>query len=184
MSMAQSHERRFVENHPELAVETVTGENANGYQVVLDSVAYVGKYAGNDKKRIVAIDEAKATMHHDACRTENRHIYGVYESETNEPIGWIHYCTEFDNKPLVFVRELFIRKEYQRRGYGTAVLGHFLGVWKSERMEKAILDVDLKNWTAIRFLVQHGFNQIDKVIGNDEYSVNTFNSLWLFKYID
>ena len=145
--MAQTHDRRFVENHPDLAVETVTAENAKDYQVVLDSVSYVRKYSGTDGKKIDAGDEAK----------DARHIYGIYESLTNEPVGWIQYCTEFDNKPFVFVRELFIRKEYQRKGYGKAILEHFLRVWKADRMEKAILDVDLKNWAAIRFLVQNGF---------------------------
>jgi len=51
-------------------------------------------------------------------------------------------------------------------------------------MEKAILNVDLKNWNAIRFWVSNGFNKIEKVLGKDEYSENTYNALQLCKYID
>ena len=50
--------------------------------------------------------------------------------------------------------ELYVRKEYQNKGYGKAILEHYMGIWKENRMEKAILNVDLKNWNAIRFWVK------------------------------
>jgi ribosomal protein S18 acetylase RimI-like enzyme len=178
------HDRQFIDNHPELITEKLDMTNVGKYQIVIDSVKYICKYSGYNPDECIVTEEIINPSLPKNGKKENNYIYGIYEANTNEPVGWIQYYVECDNKPVVFLGELYIRKEKQQKGYGKAILEHFMGVWKVYGMEKAILNVDLKNWNAIRFWVSNGFNKIEKVLGSDDYSENTFNTLQLCKYID
>ena len=182
--MNSMHDREFVENHPDLIIELLNHDTVQKYQVVIDSIKYICRYSGYDPEKCIAIDEINNPSLPENGRRENNYVYGIYETRTNEAVGWVQYYIELENKPVVFLGELYVRREYQNKGYGKAILEHFMKIWKENRMEKAILNVDLKNWNAIRFWVNNGFNQIEKVIGKDEYSEKTFNTLRLFKYID
>ena len=182
--MSSIHDRQFLENHPELIAEKLDINNVGRYQIVIDSIKYICDYSGYNPNECIVADEITNPSLPNNGIIENNYIYGVYETSTNEAVAWIQYYLECDNKPIVFLGELYVRKEYQNKGYGKAVLEHFMNIWKENRMEKAILNVDLKNWNAIRFWVNNGFNKIEKVLGKDEYSESTYNALQLFKYID
>ena len=143
--MSSIHDRQFIENHPELIAEKLDINNVDRYQIVIDSIKYICAYSGyNPDECIVADEITKPSLPKNGI-IENNYIYGIYETSTNEAVAWIQYYLEFDNKPIVFLCVLYIRKEYQSKGYGKAILEHFMDIWKENRMEKAILNVDLKN---------------------------------------
>ena len=69
--MDSTHNRRFIENHPDLVAETVTSENADNYQIVLDSVQYTLKYSGGNQKKFSAIDETNNPLLDNEEQIEN-----------------------------------------------------------------------------------------------------------------
>ena len=176
--------RQFISSNINLVAEIVTIENVNKYKAVIDSIKYICKYSGYDPGEINLVNEITKPSLPENGKIENNFIYGIYENKSNDAVGWIQYYNELDNKPIVFLGELYVRKEYQNKGYGKSILKHFENIWKENCIEKAVLNVDLKNWDGIRFWVKNGYNQIDKVIGRDSYSENTYNMLRLFKYIE
>jgi len=109
------HDRQFIDNHPELIAEKLDVNNVARYQIVFDSIKYICSYSGYNPDECKVIDEIINPELPKNGVKENNYIYGIYETSTNEAVAWIQYYLECDNKPIAFLGELFVRKEYQKK---------------------------------------------------------------------
>jgi len=162
-------------------VELLNNKNAPKYQDVLDSIKYITKYSGYNPEKISAIDSVMNPELPLNGKLENNKIFGILQKDNNTPIAWIQFYEKFVRTEVVFLGELFVGKEFQGNGVGRKTIQYFENIWKENGCKLAILNVDLKNWDGIRFWVKMGYSKIEKVIGDDEYSENTFAMIRLSK---
>ena len=99
------------------------------------------------------------------------------ETEVSEQLYYI------DNK-TIFLGGFYIKQNQQKNGLGKIILNMYENKWKiDKKYNRIILNVDIKNWVAIRFWFNNGYNKIIKWIGDLEYSDTAYAMLRLEKEI-
>lgn len=82
--------------------------------------------------------------------------------ENKKLIGYMH-STFFKNiyRKLGYIGDIFVLKEFRRKGIATKLINEFIKILKNKRYEKITLSVNIKNKNAIhlyeklRFHIQH-----------------------------
>ena len=68
-----------------------------------------------------------------------------------KPIAWLKFYEYFLETPTVFLGEFYIHKNKQGMGHGKKLLLEYENYWRCRSFTKIILNVDLKNWSGLRF---------------------------------
>jgi len=91
--------------------------------------------------------------------------------DTGQLIGYLKAYHGFPTPDTFFVTDLTIDPRFQGQGYGQAfVRGLSDAVRRCGAYAQMRLIADLKNWPALRFWVQSGFERIVSVLGDKVYS--------------
>lgn len=95
--------------------------------------------------------------------------------ETHEILGYFHVYHANPHPAVVFVSMFVIHPRHQKHQYGQEVVEGLAQQCKKLGYREIWLEVFLKNWPALRFWIQQGFNHInmfdgDKVYGPDKYA--------------
>lgn len=169
--------------HDQYSLEDVDSSNYSDYVNVINSIKYICKYSGYDESNINILDEILNPELPQNGKKENNYIKGLRTLIANEALAWIQYYENFQNNKTVFLGELYVSKEHQKKGIGKYLFNLMQDYWRNKGFNKIVLNVDLKNWHAIRFWVKNGFNIIESVMGDLEYSDNTYANMRLSKII-
>ena len=102
-------------------------------------------------------------------------------SDTGQMIGFLEMYHGFPTANIVWIVYLAIHPDFQGKGYGQELVGGLSDKVKSLGFTGMRLLVDVKNWPALRFWVQGGFDKIIQIQGDKIMSEKTFTHLILEK---
>lgn len=88
----------------------------------------------------------------------------VYVVVTDRPVGYAIALT--DGQHVVYVPELAVHPDYQRKGHGSALVSHLADAYAE--FDELRLTVAADEDAARQFYEQHGFEQIDRLADNFE----------------
>ena len=103
----------------------------------------------------------------------------IRSKETDRVIGALEYYMGYPDFETIWIGGLFLHKNYQQRGYGKEVVKEFEKKAKESGFKKAGVGVYLKNWQALRFWTDCGFNTIGGISGDKVYGVDKFSAVRL-----
>jgi ribosomal protein S18 acetylase RimI-like enzyme len=102
-------------------------------------------------------------------------------SDTGQMIGFLAIYHGYPTDNFVWINYLFIHPNFQGKGYGQELVRGLCDKVKSLGYTGMRTIVDLKNWPAVRFWSQVGFDKIIQYHGDKIISDNTFAHLTLEK---
>lgn len=98
-------------------------------------------------------------------------------------IGYVDFYHGYPDSDTLWVSILLIDPTYQRQGYAQELVAGI--TYNARKLGYAALGigVQLKNWPALRFWTNQGFDRIIKIVGDSEHSDNTFATISLRKML-
>ena len=103
----------------------------------------------------------------------------IFEKTSDELIGVLQYYQGHPDKNTLWLGYLCISKDFQRKKYGTNLVTWISDEAKSRDYKKIMINVDVKNWPALKFWFKNGFNKITKVFGDDVLADDKFLNMHL-----
>jgi diamine N-acetyltransferase len=101
-------------------------------------------------------------------------LQSIHLSESEPIIGFLAIYHGYPTPDIVWILYLFIHPDFQGKGYGQEIAQGLSDQLRPLGYAGLRLVVDLKNWPAIRFWVQDGFDRIIEVLGDKTISEETF----------
>jgi ribosomal protein S18 acetylase RimI-like enzyme len=108
-------------------------------------------------------------------------LQSVRLRDTGQMIGFLEMYHGFPTENICWITHLAINPEFQGKGYGQELVGSLSDNLKSLGYTAMRLLVDVKNWPALRFWSQMGFDKIIQYLGDKILSEKTFAHLILEK---
>jgi len=160
-----------------MKIQAVDISMKDDLQELLDSIIYITKFSGYP-----ADWSAEETITNPDLppggKKENVRLECVYDAN-NE---MVNFCEYYIDDETIFLGGFFIKQGKQNNGLGRTILGMYEDKWRaSKKYGRIILNVDIKNWAAIRFWLNNGYDRIIQWIGDSEYSDATYAMLRLEK---
>jgi GNAT superfamily N-acetyltransferase len=160
-------------------IQTIDISKKNDLQELINSVIYITKFNGYSENWSAEETILNPDMPSNGKR-ENVKLECVYD-ENNE---MVNFCEYYIDNETIFLGGFYIKQTKQKKGLGKIILKMYEDKWKKEnKYDRIILNVDIKNWVAIRFWINNGYNKIIQWIGDLEYSEKTYAMLRLEKKI-
>ncbi|MCL2410577.1 MAG: GNAT family N-acetyltransferase [Treponema sp.] len=148
-------------------------------QELLDSVSYITEFSGYTECKSAEETITNPDLPENG-KKENVRLECIY-NEFNE---MVNFCEYYIDNDTIFLGCFHIKQNEQKKGLGKFILNMYEKKWKMEqKYNRVILNVDIKNWVAIRFWYNNGYNRIIKWVGDKEYSNITYAMLRLEKLL-
>lgn len=161
-----------------LAIRDGALAEAARLQEVFNACAYVGRWDKTFREEPLAVfvelvSKSLGLLENPDGRFR---LQSIYQQDTGELVGYFHLTHGMPKPHVVWISMFVIHPAYQKHRFGQEVtdglwaqlraLGEYSAVW---------LDVYLKNWPALRFWLNNGFNTIldydgDKIHAEDTYA--------------
>lgn len=94
-----------------------------------------------------------------------RKIYLIRDPEVRDTMGFLEIYFGYPDNNSYHIRSLYLRKAFQGRRFGRAVILELERRAKELGFEEAHVRVGLKNWKAMRFWTINGFDRITFLVG-------------------
>lgn len=128
---------------------------------------------------------AAELLHHDNLPpngdARREQSYLIVDSANFKPVGVLVTYAGYPTPETLFIGSLFIRPAWQGRGVGREVMIALEQLARECGFRRMGAAVGLKNWRALRFWVERGFNQITRISGDTEFGENNFANIRLEK---
>ena len=108
-------------------------------------------------------------------------LQSIRLSDAAPIIGFLAIYHGFPTADIVWILYLFIHPDFQGKGYGQELARGLSDQLRCLGFTGMRLVVDVKNWPAMRFWVQDGFDKIIEMLGDKTISEKTFAHLILEK---
>ena len=106
----------------------------------------------------------------EVIKGEDKHL--IIGFDDDKPFGYIYYVISKlpqnvyrTEERIMYINQIVVKKSYQGRGLGRALINHAMHDAKKEKIKKIGLDVWLFNTGAIKFLKTKGSPRITKSCG-------------------
>jgi ribosomal protein S18 acetylase RimI-like enzyme len=163
---------------PRLAIEDSTRDEVPGLQEVCDACRYIEEWSGWKAEEHPG--ETMLSVFTDGELPPNGskelfRLQSIRLRDTRQLIGFLEAYHGFPTPDTFWILYLAIHPRAQGQGYGQELVRALSQVLKRTGTYARIrLIVDLKNWPALRFWVQSGFDRIVNVQGDKVHSAETF----------
>jgi len=108
-------------------------------------------------------------------------LQSIRLSEAERIIGFLAIYHGFPTTNIAWILYLYIHPDCQGKGYGQEFVRELSEQLRRLGFTGMRLVVDVKNWPAMRFWVQEGFDKIIEMVGDKVISEETFAHLILEK---
>ena len=105
----------------------------------------------------------------EVIKGEDKHLIIGFDDE--EPFGYIYYVISKlpqnvyrTEERIIYINHIVVKKSYQGRGLGRALINHVMDIAKKEKIKKIGLDVWLFNEGAIKFFHNQGFSVHNQIM--------------------
>ena len=168
-----------------LSVTDSTVAELDDLQTIYDACAYIGEWCGPDTTiKGTEMRDALAHKNLPPHGKKNAHRVQTIRTENETIIGYLLLYHGFPDTRTFWIATLAIHPVHQKKQYGKEViegLTHEIQILKKYAYIGGC--VGIKNWPALRFWIQNGFNKILKFDGDTTYAADAFAELWLVKEI-
>lgn len=96
---------------------------------------------------------------------ERARTFLILDKAEAVPMGFIEYYCGFPNQESLYISRLFLRAEWQGKGFGSEVIAELERQALLTGKEEVRLSVNVPNWSALWFWVKSGYNSITGVFG-------------------
>ena len=103
----------------------------------------------------------------------------IYNKSNHQLIGFSELYHGYPEKDVYYIGWLFIHPDYQHNGYAQEFVDCIIGEAAKLGFTELRIGVHLKNWPALRFWTQLGFDKILGIGGDKEHSEKTFSTIIL-----
>ncbi|WP_169091263.1 GNAT family N-acetyltransferase [Paenibacillus sp. PL91] len=114
---------------------------------------------------------------------ENYCLFAVRLMDSNELIGILSVYHGYPKINSAYIVFLYICKDKQGQGFGKESEIQLSDELKKLGYKEIRANVAVKNWPAIRFWINAGFNGVSGIYGDKVHAANTFANLELFKIL-
>lgn len=114
---------------------------------------------------------------------ENYRLKAIYLKDTEQLIGFTDLYYGYPSEDTIWISLFMIDKEFRRNGYAKEAIDFLSAEFENSRYKKIGIGVHLKNWRALRFWTNAGFDQVLGIFGDAKYSENTFALIGLEKVL-
>lgn len=167
-----------------LSVADSRTEEIDALQGVYDACAYIGEWCGESDDSTDAIKQTLAGEHlppngsKEFCRLQS------VRTKKNDLVGYLELYHGFPDATTFWIATLAIDVPFQHQKYGQEVIYGLVEQIKALNCYREIgIAVGAKNWPALRFWTQCGFDRIGKFEGDKICSDKTFANFWLYKQL-
>ena len=101
----------------------------------------------------------------------NYRFKSIYLKSNHNLIGFFDLYFGYPRQDVVWISMFMVDPKHRRKKYGQEALDLIRDDIKNEGYKKIGLGVHLKNWHALRFWTQLGFNHITGIYGEDPFAV-------------
>jgi len=162
-----------------MEIQTIEISMKDDLQELMNSIAYIAKFSGYPEYTSAEETIINPDLPENG-KKENVKLECVYD-ENKE---MVNFCEYYIDDETIFLGGFYIKQNKQKNGLGKIILNMYEDKWKAaKKYKRIILNVDIKNWVAIRFWFNNGYDKIIKWIGDLEYSDITYAMLRLEKEI-
>ena len=109
------------------------------------------------------------TYFDEVIKSEDKHL--IIGFDNDKPFGYIYYVISKlpqnvyrTEERIIYINHIVVKKSYQGRGLGRALINHAMHVAKKEKIKKIGLDVWLFNEGAIKFFHSQGFSAHSQIM--------------------
>jgi hypothetical protein len=145
-------------------------------QLVFNSCAYIEKWAGGEV--VNAHRLFRGEIKPEDLPIQNLKIFKITEDDS--VIGCLVIFFEYPLSDVLYLGGLYILQERQSSGYGKETVKTLFANFQGYRFR---LIASLKNWKALKFWIDLGFNKVTGYFGDLEHSESTFAEIEL-EYIN
>lgn len=98
-------------------------------------------------------------------------------------IGIICIYHGYPKDDNIYITSMCIKNDYKKNGFGQEIIEQLIKQLQLLGYKEIKINVSLKNWPALRFWINQGFNSINGIHGDKIYSEKTFASLELTRIL-
>jgi ribosomal protein S18 acetylase RimI-like enzyme len=109
------------------------------------------------------------TYFDEVIKSEDKHL--IIGFDNDKPFGYIYYVISKlpqnvyrTEERIIYINHIVVKKSYQGRGLGRALINHAMHVANKEKIKKIGLDVWLFNEGAIKFFHSQGFSAHNQIM--------------------
>lgn len=164
-----------------LIIKDAVAEEIEELENIYQNCSYIGQWTG-----LESIDEHPMHLefeHRNLSpngKKEFHRLQLIRLKEDGKIIGYLVLYHGFPNEKTFWLAVLAIHTDYQGKKLGQeAVAGLIKEVKQLQIYDRVGLTVGIKNWPALRFWINTGFDTIINFKGDKIYSEKTFADLWL-----
>ena len=107
-------------------------------------------------------------------RKENYCLLAIRRKSDGKIVGTLEIYQGYPDEKTLWLGQLVIDKKLRSQGFGQEVVDGLKSWSISNEFEKVQIGVHLKNWSALKFWVANGFDKINRISGDAEYSDRSF----------
>lgn len=166
-------DRLIVEDTMETEIEELEG--------IYKNCGYIGQWTGLESKEEypMRLEFEHKNLPPDGQKELHR-LQSIKLKDSGKIIGYLILYHGFPDERTFWIAVMAIHTDYQGKKFGQeAVAGLIKEIKQLEIYRRMGLTVGVKNWPALRFWINTGFNTIINFKGDKIYSEKTFADLWL-----
>lgn len=112
---------------------------------------------------------------------QNLHSFILSRKSDGKSVGLLSGYFGYPEKEIFYLGSLFIRRGEQRRGLGKEIVEELERILPEYGFKQGRLGVALRNWGALRFWIELGYDRVTKISGDLEYGKGKYALLELAK---
>ena len=165
-------QREWVTAH--LTVRDSTLDDVPGLERIYDAVPQVRGWMGaaeeGEPERTMRSALAEGALPPNGS-PERFRLQSIRVADTGQMIGFLGIYHGFPEEDILWITVLAFHPEFQHKGYGQELMrGLDAMVKQLEAYARMRLFASLKNWPALRFWTQAGFDKVAVIAGDKAYS--------------
>lgn len=166
-----------------LLIKDTTEEEIDELEKIYQNCGYIGQWTGLDSKEQNPMHlEFEHKNLPPNGQKELHRLQTIKLKENNKIIGYFVLYHGFPDERTFWLAVLAIHTDYQGKTLGQeAVAGLIREIKQLKIYDRIGLTVGVKNWPALRFWINTGFNTIINFKGDKIHDEKTFADLWLVK---
>jgi ribosomal protein S18 acetylase RimI-like enzyme len=100
-----------------------------------------------------------------------------------ELVGILSIYHGYPKDEIAYLSFMCIGNNFKKQGYGQEIIHHLSSELTNLSFKEIRINVSLKNWSALRFWSKAGFDKINGLFGDNEYSESANGSIELSKFL-
>lgn len=166
-------------NTSSFVIENLEQSEIGIVQELYKSSSNIGKWDGNEYNAAYIDTAFHSGILPPGGIRDHFQIQTIRDRDRDELIGFLNIYNGFPINKAIYLTFLCIDKKYQKHGCGQETIKQLIIEARKMEYTEIRVNVSLKNWSALRFWTQSGFNQISGIFGDKELSEDKFADIEL-----